>query len=350
MTAPVAAGRARLPRAGRVWVAWRQHRATFALLLIPAAAPLTLIALTWHATWRINQFMTMTGCPARMSSDCVDWVSQLSGSGYPVWLVPGVVALLPMLFGVGIGAPLLAEEFTHRTHRFAWTQGVGVSRWIAGQTAIVAGAAAGVTGLLAVAGNWWIRPFERAGLVSPWQLTGFGLAPPAAAGWAAFAVCLGILTGAVCRRPRLAMAITLALLVGVLRMLPGLLRGLLSIAPLTVRGVPATQRVAGLLLPPDAAGGGPPSSPVLASWYTRPGGQRLSGETAARITRAIPRQLAASPGQVQHWLAQRHLTFWVAFQPDSRCWLFQGLAALCLLAAAGLLTAATIGIAHRWRS
>ena len=49
---------------------------------------------------------------------------------YNSWLSLGILFLiLPVLVGLFWGAPLVAREVEHGTHRLVWTQGVSRRRW-----------------------------------------------------------------------------------------------------------------------------------------------------------------------------------------------------------------------------
>lgn len=349
MTAAAVGGRQsrpRLSRLGLVWAVWRQHRAASGWLLAALAVPLTIMAVTWHPVSRLAGLLARDGCPMHDFGNCWTWAADLQGyAARPVVLA---VALIPVGIGVFAGAPLLAREYEQGTHRFAWTQGTGPAGWVMARLAILGGVTAVAMGLLGALGSIWIAPFERAGLVSRWQEPGFWLAPPAAVTWPLFLLCVGVLAGAVCRRTRWAMAVTLAAAILLGQAWPALLRSVYSIAPAIARGSPLGPPLGGLLAGnPSSAGQGPPGSLALAGWYTGSGGQRLSG-AAARLTRSIPDRLN-SLAAVRAWLGQHHLTYWVSYQPPGRFWLVQGLAATCLLAAAALLLAAAVWLV-RWRS
>ena len=50
----------------------------------------------------------------------------------------GYLILLPALVGMFVGAPLLARELEHGTHRLAWTQSVTRRRWLLSKTLLLA--------------------------------------------------------------------------------------------------------------------------------------------------------------------------------------------------------------------
>ncbi|MBV8563367.1 MAG: ABC transporter permease subunit [Actinobacteria bacterium] len=190
------------------WVTWRQHRAhlfgglgLLALLAATAVGTHVPILTEYHAK-------PLADClPPGGRSGCDLIVRHFEGE-FGSW-VSGIRGLmvLPALFGLFVGAPLLARELELGTHRFAWTQGVPRSRWLVSKTAWIALAtvlvAAAVSGLV----MWWRGPFDTLqGRMSPSAFDLEGLVVPA---YALFALALGVLAGLVFRRTVPAMTATL---------------------------------------------------------------------------------------------------------------------------------------------
>lgn len=125
------------------------------------------------------------------------------------WFLP-LVLVAPALFGMFWGAPLVARELEHGTHRLAWTQGVTRRRWISSKLLIVMGSAAVASGILAAAVTWWSRGFVDSHNwvrldFGPFDLT--GIVPVA---YTLFAVALGVALGAMFRKTLPAVFATLA--------------------------------------------------------------------------------------------------------------------------------------------
>jgi hypothetical protein len=118
-----------------------------------------------------------------------------------------LVEVAPGLIGVFWGAPLVAREFEDGTFRLAWTQSVTRTRWLAVKLAVVGVGSMATAGLLSLAVTWWASPLDRAALD---QFATFDQRDIAPVGYAAFAFTLGVLAGALIRRPRPAMFVTLA--------------------------------------------------------------------------------------------------------------------------------------------
>lgn len=344
----VRAPRPSLPRLGLARVAWRQHRRALAWLLLTAAALIIGMVLSHASVARGRAWAAGGGCLAHVSAGCQFRLS-MPGS-HPVWVVTHCVALLPVLVSVFVGAPLLAREYEQGTHRFTWTQGSGPGGWVTGQLLALGATMAAIAVTVALVAGWWILPFEQTGAASRWLPGGFLLGAPAAAGWMVFTLCLGVLAGAVCRRTRLAVAVAGAALYLTGQAVPALMRALCSLAPRVSRGLPplAGTTAGGVSPLTGSAGQGPPGSWVLTGWYTGPGGHRVSAAAVTRLVRNSPQGPDGPPRLPTAWLAQHHLTYWVSYQPASRFWLLQGLAATVLLAAAALLASATVWLI-RWR-
>src|SRR4029077_15700968 len=103
----------------------------------------------------------------------------------------GGLGVLPALVGLFVGAPLLARELEHGTHRFAWTQAVTRRRWLLSKTALLAAATLVAAALARALVMWWRRPFDTLkGRMSPSGFDIEGLVVPA---YALFALAVGVL-------------------------------------------------------------------------------------------------------------------------------------------------------------
>ena len=212
------------------WLAWRQHRrqllfgliglALLAAVLVPTGLPVhrafgdsglarCLDAMSPIADYRLSD--PATGLP-----DCHEPAERFSaehdGSGY---LAVGLLLIfLPLLVGLFFGAPLVAREVEHGTHRLVWTQGITRRRWVMTKVGVVgAGALAIATGY-AVLVTWWLYPTLVAN-AGRFEYLAFDLQGFAPVGYTLFAVALGVFAGTVWRKVRSAMAITLFGFVGV---------------------------------------------------------------------------------------------------------------------------------------
>ena len=68
--------------------------------------------------------------------------------------------VLPALAGLFVGAPLLARELEHGTHRFAWTQAITRRRWLLSKTALLAAGTVLAGAAASALVMWWRGPFD----------------------------------------------------------------------------------------------------------------------------------------------------------------------------------------------
>ena len=113
--------------------------------------------------------------------------------------------LLPMLVGIFWGAPLVAREIEHGTHRLVWTQGTSRLRWAATKFGLVSIAVFAMTAVFAAMLNWWISPvMQTSG--QRFDYIFFDSHGIVVFGYTMFALALGIFAGAVTGRLLPAMA------------------------------------------------------------------------------------------------------------------------------------------------
>ena len=126
------------------WVTWRRHRATLlgtVGLLALIGVYLLVTGLQIRSAWQ-----TVQACTPQNSGTCqFAWQGFHDKYGDPGIL--GVVYIFaPLLIGAFAGAPLLGRELETGTFRYAWTQGVGRTRWtiatlVSGAVAVAVSAA-----------------------------------------------------------------------------------------------------------------------------------------------------------------------------------------------------------------
>src|SRR5262245_17495831 len=145
---------------------------------------------------------------------CVETARAFFGDYQNVVSVGLLLLILPMLAGMFWGAPLVAREIEHGTHRLVWTQGVSRLRWATTKFGLVSLAVLVITAIYAGMLTWWITPavvtsgqrfdyifFDIHGIV----VFGYGL----------FALALGSFAGSVSGRLLTAMATTVVGFIGV---------------------------------------------------------------------------------------------------------------------------------------
>lgn len=122
-----------------------------------------------------------------------------------------LVVVIPGLFGIFWGAPLVARELESGTHRLAWTQSVTRTRWLAVKVGVVGLAGAALAGLFSLIVTWWSSPLDRTHMA---RFSTFDQRDLVPIGYAAFAFIVGVAAGIVVRRTLPAMAGALVAFVG----------------------------------------------------------------------------------------------------------------------------------------
>lgn len=196
------------------WVAWRQHR----MQLLWGAAAVGALALFLVPTGLgMAHNFTSTGlgrCLSTVGADCGQ-LSEAFDSKYRgfSFLIP-LFMMAPVLFGMFLGAPLIAREMAGGTYRLAWTQGVTRSRWLTTKLVVVVGSALAGACALAYLVTWWSRPLV-AQSASRFRLGIFDLRGVVPIAYTIFAVMLGVAIGAVMKRTLPAVGVTLVGFAGV---------------------------------------------------------------------------------------------------------------------------------------
>jgi hypothetical protein len=185
------------------WLLWRQHRSQATV----AAASLALFALAVLLTGVHMAHIyhdAVRNCPSNGACEFTGRLFQ--GYGAIVDIVHLTIAV-PLLFGVFVGATLVARETEHATNVLVWTQTVTRRQWLLAKVGLAVAATvvwcAGVSALV----TWWSgtpnalygNRFEGA------QFDTQNVVPIA---FGLFAVALGIAVGSLLRRTLPALAAT----------------------------------------------------------------------------------------------------------------------------------------------
>jgi hypothetical protein len=210
-----------------IWLTWRQFRAAGATMAAALAALAVILAVTGPGL--ADDYSTGIAACTSQGGDCSDFVARFFQDHRSTGLaVTSVVLVLPALIGIFWGAPLIARELDAGTHRLVWNQSVTRTRWLAIKLGLVGLAAVAVVGLGSFAVDWWSDPIDKAAAaaddvsrIEPLLFGARGIAPM---GYAAFAFALGVTLGMLIRRTIPAMALTLAIFVGLQVAMPELVR------------------------------------------------------------------------------------------------------------------------------
>jgi ABC-type transport system involved in multi-copper enzyme maturation permease subunit len=315
---PVRPGRPARPSLRHlVWVVWRQHRT--AVLAITAVLVICGLILLWdglgmHADFKKLGLADCVPGAAHQAQHCATRLDAFGTDQNRVTQLTAYFLPLPVLFGLFLGAPLLAREYESGSFRFAFTQGVGRTRWLMTKLVLLGAFTVAATLVFTFVVVWWYGPLValngRLGAGTVFEIYG-----PVFVARALFAFTLGVLVGALVRRTVPAIAVTLAVWVGVV---------VLAIAVLRAH-----------LLPPlTALNSTVPGRPwILTDTWTSPTGQRLTTTQVSDLQ--YNAALAGHKLDNLQYLAQKGYHQAMTYQPAGRFWPFQWIetGALALLAA-----------------
>lgn len=335
--------------------AWVQARTQTLVALVALAALAVTAAVTGVQLSHLYSSLVAhctTGCDLATSQF-------LSHDGFLQTALNLLVRLIPPVFGIFWGAPLIARELETGTYRLAWTQTVTRGRWLAVKLAGGALATVIVMGLLILTVTWWYRAIDAAGTN---RYDVFDARDVAPIGYALFAFAAGALIGAVLRRTLPAMATTLGVVVfariaTMLWVRPHLLPARHLTTSLLNAGQFGFMARGGGNVELVAKGAGPDGSWTLSSQFLTSSGHKATpGQMAAFVQHYCPallhppavpaglggHKVAAPPGAIEAFQACRtqaaktfHLL--VTYQPSAHFWplqwlelgVFSGLALLC---------------------
>jgi hypothetical protein len=333
------------------WLTWRQYRvqaAVAALVLAVFATVLLVTGFQLAAQWHT----LLASCTASRTCASLQEGGTSLGSvlGHDIAILS---MLAPALFGVLVGAPLVAHELEARTSDFVWAQSITRTHWLAVKVGWVLLAAAVWGSAIAVLVTWWSGP-RNAAFADAFQANYFdqqGLVPVA---YSVFATALGIAAGAVLRRTLPAIAIVIGGFIGMRLWISQDLRMHFMTPVTTFYGVAANFN------PPAGSintGGGlinKAGQLVTGSF----GNVLIDGVPSTSLPAACQRLIPASANgpngpsgatlnAVYGCLQQAGYRQFISYQPISRYWAFQGIETGIYLAVAAALIAITFYAVRR---
>ena len=329
------------------FLVWRQYRlsaAIAALVLALFAAVLLVTGFSMAAQWHT----LLTKCA--LSRTCGDLTGTVSLGGSVAGHDLVILSLAaPAVFGMLVGAPLLAPEFEARTTEFAWAQSVTRTRWLLVKIGWALLAAAIWGGVIAAVVTWWSGP-RNALMQDAFEPNVFDMQGLVPVGYAVFATALGIAAGAVLRRTLPAVAIVLGGFIG--------MRWLISQAVRShyMTAVTAYFRVASDFSPvPGYWGLGGGLISKSGQLVTTPLGAIASGNAPATSLPTACQHLIPASGQVSSaqynavvsCLEHAGFRSFATYQPASRYWAFQGIETGIYVTVALLLVAVTYAVVNR---
>jgi hypothetical protein len=275
------------------------------------------------------------------TDSCLTAQTQLhDGYGTQVAILGVVVLALPALLGTFWGAPLVAREIEHGTHRLVWSQSITRAHWLAVKLVVVTVSAVVVTGAATALTTWATSPYDRV-LGDRFAAMEFGSRNLVPWAWAAFACVAGVTVGLLLRRTLPAMAVTVLVMAALQVAMPLVVRPhLLPPTTTSVRFTPDWLAHADFIGP--ATQDFSDAAPAGIGNYRVPGALMLSSESV--LLHADGRPLTngemsrcGDNAASARCLAATDLHFVVRYQPAGRYWPFQlAETALLLLASSGL--------------
>ncbi|MGK5739413.1 transporter [Micromonospora sp. URMC 103] len=207
-----------------IWMAWRQHRRQVLFTLLAFAALAALMVPIGLATRHSFDQLGLPDCVQALSradvaretvDSCEQGFRRFTNQYGALNFVAVLLLILPLLVGLFWGAPLVAREVEHGTHRFVWTQGISRRRWALVKVGLVGAIVLVLAICYGLGMSWWVDPLTKAAHEGRLGFIIFDLQGVVPIGYTLFAVALGIFAGTVWRRMLPAMAVTLFGYVGV---------------------------------------------------------------------------------------------------------------------------------------
>ncbi len=299
---------------------WRLHRNQL-YFAVAALIALTVVLLVTGITMADDYRDALASCAA--TPTCGDLTGVLFRGDGAIMDLVDFTLVVPLLFGLFWGAPLLAKEFEDGTHNLAWTQGVSRWRWLRANIIWSLLAAALWGAALAALVSWWRYPENALGS----RFDAFDVQGIVPVAYALFAVALGIAVGSVIRRVLPSLAATLAIFVAI-RVAIGVYLRPHYMAPVTKVFPLLGQRRRPHRRLDAVAGTGQPHREV-----PRPRHRLLA------VARCVPdRAPPGGKGLLGQCLASHGFHQTITYQPASRFWAFQGFEAAIFVLLAMVLT------------
>lgn len=309
------------------WVTWRQHRTP--LLALTGALTLCALILFYYGRQMHADFGTlgMSDClPGHLKLDCASKTEQFRADENRKSQLMAVFLPLPVLFGLFIGAPLLAREYESGTYRFAFTQGAGRTRLLAVKISLLTLFTIAATTAFTLVVMWWYAPLVpldgRIGNTGIPEIYGSVFV-----GRAVFALAVGVFAGALLRRVVPAIGVTLVAWIAVVVPSVTVLRPHL-LTPLT-------------LVDPNADPGGW----IISDVWKSPTGNVLSYDQVSQLR--YDASVAGHKFDAFPYLAGRGYVHTVVYQPANRFWPLQAVETGGLAVLAVVLLAATVWLVRR---
>ena len=318
---------------GNAWLSWRQLRWPVAAAVVGVAAVGAYLGYCAHCLRSVAIDACNPGGHgiAVIDAACTHYITvELAHTGGYARDLQPALALLPVLVGMFVGAPLLTREYERRTHLLAWTQSVSPVRWLAVRLGLTAAVVAlGAAGLNALS-DWFWRDYAVPGGVlaaGPYRATAYASTGVTPVVYSLYALALGLAVGLLLRSTLASVVVT------------GALAGLTEFAAHLLRPYlyPAVSAVQALGGPggPGAPGGftAPADAWVLSSGVVLADGSRVPSGTGCDATGCADAK-----------------AYYGSYQPVSHFWPMQGVESAVVLALAAVLILVVFSRLRRGRA
>ena len=192
---------ARGPRlSGMNWLVWRQHRAAFWTVLAATAAAILLIA---YERAQLMSYLTSEGWPHLKDG----WDQHLDTNHMD--MINLGLGFVPVVIGVFLGAPLLANDLETGTAKLVNTQSTSRVRWLVTKLGMNAVVVVACTAAVSVAFGWWWAPLKTLSNGPSWYTASvFDNTGPVPVALTLFTVVGGVAIGMLLRRTLMSMVVT----------------------------------------------------------------------------------------------------------------------------------------------
>jgi hypothetical protein len=235
---------------------------------------------------------------------------------------------------------MVAHELETGTNQFAWTQSITRRRWLAVRAGWLLLAAAVLAGAVSALVTWWMGP-DHALTADAFKVNRFDITGITPAGYAIFAMALGICVGALLRRTMPALAVTLAGFAGIRELFALWLRPH-YMTPVTVYyKLTASPSLNGSYLSVSqgiTGANGQLQAGGLSDYYVN-GLQVPAG--------GVKCMTGTSPDNAASCLAAHGYQGYLTYQPASRFWAFQGIETGVFVVLAAVLVGVTFWVLER---
>jgi hypothetical protein len=325
-----------------IWLASRRHR----LPVIVVGGALIVLGVWMALVAHSFEVALHTPAPRGCLEDLLrcnglthGWLAAQSQAGY----INLLLLLVPCLFGIALGAPLVAGELQGHTNRLAWTQSISRSRWLVIDWLVVGLSAVVMVALLQVVVQWWsghvlVNFLETSPVPGTFHLVPrlFGISGIVPVAYTLFAFSLGAALGATFRRTGWAVVGTLVGYGSATALFVFNIRPYHLVSPVFVSNHPALARMFA-------------DSPPWILGY----GYRFIPGTVNRPGTASANEIGQRCQSMESFLrclSSHQVVGGTSYQPSNHYWALQwGEAAIYVLAAIALF-GLTLWAVRRWKA